>query len=954
MSTDPMPTSQESALHVLHIVKQVAAELHPNQHFSNTLNLDSSLDQDFSFDSLGKVELLLRLEQEFRVALPESLLNRADTPRDLFNAILNSQARTKNCALPELEQVQLELKDTGIAPELAETLLDVLEWQNQHHPDQVHITLYDPEGEGQTISYIQLKTEALKVAAGLQALGLQPQAPVVLMLPTGAEYFYCFFGILYAAGIPCPIYPPGRKSQIEEHLNRHASIVRNSGAEIMITPEDALPFAALLRNQVTSLNHLVTPENLQQHVGELTLPKIHPRDIAFLQYTSGSTGTPKGVILTHANLLANVRAMGEAVQADANDVFVSWLPLYHDMGLIGAWFASLYHSAHLVIMSPLSFIARPQRWLEAIHRYHGTLSASPNFGYEHCSRLVDPKDYQHLDLSSWRCAFNGAEAVSPQTLETFCHRFSCLGFSARSMMPVYGLAENSVGLAFPPLARGAKLDCINRDRFSLTGYADPVSSADPSAISIVNCGQVIPGHQLRVADSRNRELPDRQEGHVQFKGPSATSGYYRNPEKTAGLFKGDWLETGDLGYIVDGELYITGRQKDLIILAGRNIHPSELENVVSELEGVRKGGVVAFGSQSEEFGTERLIIVAETRLKAADALNAIRSKINQASLDLLGLPADEICLVAPNQILKTSSGKVRRAACKALYESNQLGKRTGNIRLQWLKIGLASIRGKLTRFFLDVLDYAFAGYCWLVFTTLALVFTPIALLFSKLDLRWDALSLCIRLMCMLTTIKVKVEGLENLPAKGQPSVFVANHASYLDGYLILGFLPRAVRFVAKAELKSNKLVAFLLNKIGVEFVERFNAEQGYADITRLSEDTIEKRSLFFFPEGTFSRVPGLRSFHLGAFITACQKKLPVIPIGIRGSRNILRADSWFPRRGHIIISIGKPIYEPPEEGVSPWQSAIKMRDLTRVEILKLTGEIDLKSEEPMNNVAEIE
>lgn len=950
MSADPISAAQERAQNILQTVKQVASELHPGQHFPNRLNLDSSLDRDFAFDSLGKVELLLRLEQEFGVALPESLLNRADTPRDLFNAVLNGLARadaiTDNSALPVPERVELELKGPGVTPELAETLLDVLEWQNQNHPDRVHITLYDPAGEGQTISYRQLKTEALKVAAGLQKLGLKPQEPVVLMLPTGAEYFYSFFGILYAAGIPCPIYPPGRKSQIEEHLNRHASIVSNSGAEIMITPEEALPFAGLLRSQVTALKHLVTPANLQQRVNEPILPKLNSQDIAFLQYTSGSTGTPKGVILSNANLLANVRAMGEAVEANANDVFVSWLPLYHDMGLIGAWFSSLYHSAHLVIMSPLSFIARPQRWLEAIHRYRGTLSASPNFGYEHCSRLVDPKDYPQLDLSSWRCAFNGAEAVSPQTLEAFCSRFAPLGFSAKSMMPVYGLAENSVGLSFPPLGRGAQLDYINRERFSRTGRAEPVSPADPSAITVVNCGRVIAGHQLRIADNNNRELPDRQEGHVQFKGPSSTAGYYRNPEKTAALFQGDWLETGDLGYIVAGELYLTGRQKDLIILAGRNIHPSELESEVSELNGVRKGGVVAFGSRSAEFGTERLVIVAETRLRNEEARNAIQLKINQIALDLLGLPADKICLVAPNQILKTSSGKIRRAACKALYESGQLGKRTGNIRLQWLRIGVASLRGQLRRFTQEVMDYAYAGYCWLVFTVVTIVFSP-ALLISKPAPRWKALSLCMRLICRLTATTVKVEGQENLPAEGQPSVFVANHSSYLDGYVLLGYLARRVRFVAKGELKKKKPVEFLLSKLGVEFVERFDAEQGHADISRLSEQATEERPLFFFPEGTFSRVPGLRSFHLGAFITACQQEVPVVPIGIRGTRNILRADSWFPRRGHIIISIGKPIYEQPKGSDSVWQRAIKMRDLSRIEILKRSGEVDLKSEEPM-------
>uniref|UniRef100_UPI0035655787 AMP-binding protein n=1 Tax=Pontibacterium sp. TaxID=2036026 RepID=UPI0035655787 len=416
MKDNPNRTTQRVATQLLRTVKQVARELHPQQHFSAQLNLDSSLDSDFAFDSLGRVELLLRLERTFEVAIPDSLLSSADTPRDLLRAVLGGQCRVSGSVLPEVERVDAVLQESCLVPEQAETLTEVLEWHLLNHPDRTHIRLYDPDSEGAAISFRQLKMGAMRVAAGLQKLDLRPQEPVVLMLPTCEDYFYCFFGVLYAGGIPCPIYPPGRISQIEDHLNRHVSIVQNAGAGIMLTQVEALPFAGLLLSRVRSLRHLVTAAAVQADCDLPDLPKLHAEDIAFLQYTSGSTGTPKGVVLTHANLLANVRAMGEVVKANSSDVFVSWLPLYHDMGLIGAWFGSLYHAAQLVIMSPLSFIARPQRWLEAIHRFRGTLSASPNFGYEHCVRLIDDETRQQLDLSSWRCAFNGAEPVSPQTL----------------------------------------------------------------------------------------------------------------------------------------------------------------------------------------------------------------------------------------------------------------------------------------------------------------------------------------------------------------------------------------------------------------------------------------------------------------------------------------------------------------------------------------------------------
>lgn len=941
---DNSDRTTQVATQLLHTVKQVAQELHPQYHFSAELSLDSSLDSDFAFDSLGRVELLLRLERTFDVALPDTLLSSADTPRDLLRAVMGGQSRISGSELPAVEQVDAVLREASAVPKQANTLTDVLEWYLQADPDRIHIRLYDPEGDGQTLSFRQLKAGAMQIAAGLQKLDLQPQEPVVLMLPTCEDYFYCFFGILYAGGIPCPVYPPGRISQIEEHLNRHVSIVQNAQAGIMLTLAEALPFAGLLKSRVGSLRHLVTAQQLKETgTGkEPLLPKLHADDIAFLQYTSGSTGTPKGVVLTHDNLLANVRAMGEVVQANANDVFVSWLPLYHDMGLIGAWFGSLYHSAQLVIMSPLSFISRPQRWLEAIHRFRGTLSASPNFGYEHCIRLIDDETLQQLDLSSWRCAFNGAEPVSAQTLAAFCERFATTGFDPKAMMPVYGLAENSVGLAFPPLQRGVQVDAIDRERFSRSGWAESCRTNDQAVLEVVACGRVLPGHQLRVVDDTNRELPDRREGRIQFQGPSSTSGYYRNPEQTAALFCDEWLETGDLGYVSEGELYVTGRQKDLIIVAGRNIHPAELEKEISNLEGIRKNGVVVFGS-SRERGTERLVVMAETREKGETRRAELSIAINQLAMALLGQPADEVLLVAPNQVLKTTSGKVRRSACKALYEAGALN--TGSPQwLQWVRIGMGEIKGRVRRFWQRCMEYAFAAYGWGVYGVLVCLALPPFLLAPGARMRWRVISSAARLFGRLTGTSVRLEGAENLPPDGEACVFVSNHASYLDGYALIGFLPRCVRFVAKGELKENALVAFLLRKVGVEFVERFDPDQGSADMARLGKQARAGIPLFFFPEGTFTRVPGLRSFHLGAFTTACQQGLPVVPLAIRGTRTILRAESWFPRRGHIIISIGAPISSHMAEGKSLWQQALALRDHSRAEVLRLSGEADLNKE----------
>lgn len=939
------------ASQLLYTVEQVARELHPQHHFSAELSLDSSLDTDFAFDSLGRVELLLRLERTFDVALSDTLLSSADTPRDLLRAVLGGHSRVAGFEMPEVERVDAVLQGTSAVPELACTLTDVLEWYLRSDPDRTHIQLYDPESDGVALSFRQLKAGAMQIAAGLQALDLKPQEPVVLMLTTCEDYFYCFFGILYAGGVPCPVYPPGRISQIEAHLNRHVSIIKNAQAGIMVTQAEALPFAGLLKTRVGSLRHLVTAQQLRGSGENPLLPKLHADDIAFLQYTSGSTGIPKGVMLSHANLLANVRAMGQVVQANASDVFVSWLPLYHDMGLIGAWFGSLYHGAQLVIMSPLAFISRPQRWLEAIHRYRGTLSASPNFGYEHCIRLIEDETLEQLDLSSWRCAFNGAEPVSAQTLSAFSERFSACGFDPNAMMPVYGLAENSVGVAFPPLQRGVQLDRIDRERFSLTGRAIPCIEDDKGALDIVACGQVIPQHELRVVDADDRELPDRQEGRIQFRGPSSTSGYYRNPKQTAALFHGDWLETGDLGYVCDGELYVTGRQKDLIIVAGRNIHPAELETSVGNIQGIRKGGVVVFGSrntpQNVERGTERLVVLAETR-EQKEALRAeLTTVINQLALDLLGQPADDIVLLAPNQVLKTSSGKVRRSACKTLYEQGELTKRSPQWQ-QWMRIGTGELVGRLRRFFQRTLEYAFAGYGWLIYGILLCLALPVFLLLPGKRARWSVINRAARTLSLLTGTSVRLEGLENLLPEGKGCVYVCNHASYLDGYVLVAFLPRCVRFVAKGEFRENKVISFLLDKMGVEYVDRIDPDRASADTARIAAQGKGGDPLFFFPEGTFTRVPGLRVFHLGAFTTAIRQELPIVPIAIRGTRSMLRAESWFPRRGRIVITIGNIIPSQSAVGASPWLRALALRDITRQEVLRLSGEADLNTETMIN------
>ena len=292
------------------------------------------------------------------------------------------------------------------------------------------------------------------------------------MLPTGLDFFAAFFGILYAGAVPVPIYPPMRLSQIEDHLRRQAGILRNAGARMLITVPEGRRFAMLLRAHVDSLGAIESVANLKS-ASPARLPSIiDPHATALIQYTSGSTGDPKGVVLSHANLLANIRAMGRAMEASSADVFVSWLPLYHDMGLIGAWLGCLHFAAPLYVMSPLSFLVRPESWLWAIHRFRATLSAAPNFAFELCLNKIDEADLQGLDLGSLRMVANGAEPVSVESMRRFIARFQPYGFRREAMAPVYGLAESAVGLAFPPPGRGPIIDRVDREALSRHGVAN--------------------------------------------------------------------------------------------------------------------------------------------------------------------------------------------------------------------------------------------------------------------------------------------------------------------------------------------------------------------------------------------------------------------------------------------------------------------------------------------------
>ncbi|MFN3920550.1 MAG: AMP-binding protein, partial [Methylohalobius sp.] len=402
-------TEQSIAAELLALIRTVADELKLPPQRLRTLNLDTSFDRELGLDSLSRMEILARVEKHFGVRLPERLLAEAESPRDLLRAIL---AITPGRAPMPLPGPAVQVTETAAAlpvPETAQTLLEVLAWHCRHHPNRTHILLIQEDFPEQPISYAELAAQARRFARGLQDSGIEPEDTVTLMLPTGKEYFFAFFGILLAGAIPVPIYPPARLSQLEDHLLRHSRILNNCQTKLLVTVPEAKPIARLLKAQVPTLAQVITPEKLACAQGDPVLIPRSSQDIALLQYTSGSTGTPKGVILTHFNLLSNIRAMGQVVQADSNDVFVSWLPLYHDMGLIGGLLIPLLVGMQPNLLSPRRFLMDPASWLRWIDLTRSEITLGPQFAYQLLARRVDPATLGNLDLSCLRIALNGAE-----------------------------------------------------------------------------------------------------------------------------------------------------------------------------------------------------------------------------------------------------------------------------------------------------------------------------------------------------------------------------------------------------------------------------------------------------------------------------------------------------------------------------------------------------------------
>lgn len=523
---------------------------------------------------------------------------------------------------------------------------------------------------GSQQSFAELLDDALSMAGGLLDAGLRPGETIALIVPDARDFLTTFLGAACAGLVPAPLYPPIRLDQFETYLRQTTPAVRVIGAAAVVTSSRLRLVLGALQAEVPSVRAVLAIERLRGGRAP-AVAAVALDDAAFLQFTSGSTSVPKGVVLTHRNLAENVTAIAGPhglCMTDA-DRGMSWLPLFHDMGLIGMALTVLYRGSSTDFLSPLAFLKRPATWLRAISRTRATISFAPNFAYDLCVRRVQPRDMADLDLSCWRVAGCGAEPVRAETLAEFATKFADVGFRAEAFLPCYGMAEHTLAVTFPPLNRTPRVDLVDAAQLSSARRAVPSSNGGASCIGLVSCGRPFPGHHVRIAGPGGRALAERHVGQILLQGPSVFRGYLDREELSRETLAGGWLHSGDLGYLADGELYICGRVKDAIIVNGRNYYPQDLEQAAFDVDGVRKGRAVAFGTQVGT-GRDRIVMVLEpTHSPAAGDLGErVRGRVVEAT----GVLMDEVIVAPSGTIPKTTSGKLQRLRVRQRYESGAL------------------------------------------------------------------------------------------------------------------------------------------------------------------------------------------------------------------------------------------------------------------------------------------
>jgi fatty-acyl-CoA synthase len=535
----------------------------------------------------------------------------------------------------------------------------------------------DRSEQARWLGWGDLRREALAVCASLRAMGIERGDRVALVFPTCEEFFAAFFGALLAGAVPVPLYPPVRLGRLQEYFARTARMLDAAGARLVLAEPRVKRFLGEAVAPVRPPLGCRTLADLARAAAaagpaEAAPVQVRGGDLALVQFSSGTTVAPKAVALSHRALVSQTEILNACWpdESGLRHSCASWLPLYHDMGLIGCVFPALARDATLTLLPPELFVARPALWLRAIARYRATISPAPNFGYSLCLSRVTDAEMAGCDLSCWRTALNGAEPVAPSVLRAFAARFARWGFSPAALTPVYGLSEAALAVTFSSLGRPFRSRWFDREALAREGSARPGESAEGGGrgAEIVSVGEPLPGFRLAVRDEQGRDLAAGRVGRLWVQGPSLMDGYLGDPESTARTLRDGWLDTGDLGFLAEGELYLTGRAKDIIILRGRNHSPAEIEQAVDAVAGARPGCAVAVSWLPEGAAGEVLALFIErSRRATAGEVAMLPDACREAILGATGLVVERVEVLEPGSLPRTSSGKLRRSEALRLY-----------------------------------------------------------------------------------------------------------------------------------------------------------------------------------------------------------------------------------------------------------------------------------------------
>ncbi|HYM60317.1 MAG TPA: fatty acyl-AMP ligase [Thermoanaerobaculia bacterium] len=546
----------------------------------------------------------------------------------------------------------------------ARDLIELVRAPSETRPEEIAVAFSETGEDATPLTRAGLWTAALREARRLLEAGAVPGDRVIVMQPTSAAFLQGFFGALAAGAIPVPVSPPQslRRRYVEAHDELVRTLAADCDASACIAEGSVLNLLADGLRKARPDIRLISGAPACEPLDERDVPPCDEHATAMLQYTSGSTSRPKGVMLSHRNLIANTDAIGH-VLFHPEALKLSWLPLHHDMGLIGSLLTSLYWRVPLVLLPPSAFVRSPASWLRGLSRWGATLTSAPNFAYSLCVRRIELEDMESVRLDHLRAALSGAEPVDPAAVERFEEKFAPLGLRMGVVRPSYGLAESSLAVCVSePHTR--VVANVSADALENEGLVRPPAGTERET-TLISVGRSLPGVELRIIDRDGQPVPERRVGEIVVRGPSVMAGYFRRPDETAEALRDGWLHTGDLGYLDGGLLWVSGRRKDLIIRSGRNFHPHDLERLVLRVPDVFPLGAAAFGCDVS--GSESAVIVVETALRDPESRTALIRAVRKCVHDVFLFSPDEIRLVPPGWIPRTTSGKVRRHECRRLY-----------------------------------------------------------------------------------------------------------------------------------------------------------------------------------------------------------------------------------------------------------------------------------------------